>query len=84
MRGPTSKAWEVAYGVQKRTAADEMVSTTEANERDVAVATVHGRQDLILIASMQAALHDQLVIISRGVWALVALGLVLVLGRLLH
>lgn len=68
---PTKKANAAASALQWTVIRDEYDSTTTASERDVAVATVHGRQDLVLIYSMLTDNHRQLVTVSRGVWVAV-------------
>lgn len=81
MSDPTDRAIRRAGALQFGSFSEGVESQTLADERAVAVATVHARQDLILIYSMVIDCHRQAVTISRGVWALVAIGL-LILARL--
>ena len=76
---PTKMAAARATELQRGVRWDEQESETIADRRAVAVATVHARQDLILVYSMECDIHRQLVKISRGVWALAALALYAVL-----
>ena len=78
---PTREAIERAAALQRGSFNEGDESHTEANERDVAVATVHARQDIVLIYSMLVDCHRQAVTVSRGVWALALIGL-LILARL--
>lgn len=71
---PTSEAMKRAYVLQRGSFDDGKTSPTSANERDVAVAIVHSRQDLVLAIGMQVECHRQLVTIARGVWLLVLMG----------
>lgn len=81
MLNPTQDACKRAADLQRGSFSEGYESGTVADERAVAVATVHARQDIVLIYSMLTSCHEQSVIISRGVWALVAIGL-LILWRL--
>ena len=81
MLDPTGDAIKRATHLQMGSLNEGVESKTLADERAVAVATVHTRQDLILIYSMLVDCHRQAVTISRGVWALVVIGL-LVAARL--
>lgn len=42
-------------------------------------ATIHAREDIVLVYSLQTELHRQLVKISRGVWVMVLIAFVVVL-----
>lgn len=74
MLNPTKDACNRAADLQRGSFSEGYESKTPADERAVAVATVHARQDIVLIYSMLTSCHDQSVRISRGVWALVAIG----------
>lgn len=76
---PTQKAMQKAGELQYGAFSEGTESETLADERAVAVATVHTRQDLVLVYSMLTDCHRQLVTISRGVWVLAALTLALLL-----
>lgn len=78
---PTRDAVERATQLQFGSFSEGMESRTPAEERDVAVAIVHTRQDVVLIYSMLVDCHRQSVNISRGVWAVAVIGL-LILARL--
>lgn len=78
---PTRDAMERAGALQFKSFSEGYESETVADERAVAVATVHARQDIVLLVSLLKDSHSQQVNISRGVWALVAVGL-LILSRL--
>jgi hypothetical protein len=78
---PTRDAQRRAGALQLGSFNEAWESRTQADERAVAVATVHTRQDIVLIYSMLVDCHRQSVTISRGVWALVVVG-ALILWRL--
>lgn len=73
MAHPSDAAWERAATVQRMGFDEASRSTTDTSRHSVAIATIHGRQDVAAILVMQYELHKQLVAISRGVWALVVL-----------
>lgn len=74
---PTRDAMARAGRLQHGSFNEAYESQTEAGERAVAVATVHARQDIVLLVSLLTDCHRQQVNISRGVWALVVIGLLL-------
>ena len=74
---PTRDAIARAMDLQYRTRVSEGDSDTLVDDRAVSIATIHGRQDLVLIYSMLTDQHRQLVTISRGVWVLALIGLAL-------
>ena len=74
---PTQEAHQRAAVLQSMGMNEAETSATEGTPREVAIATIHGRQDLVLIYSMLSSCHEQSVNISRGVWALVAIGLLI-------
>lgn len=76
---PTRDAEELASRVARLSINEHETSSTEAGEREVAVSIVHMRQDIVLLYSLAVASHRQQVKISRGVWALVAVGLLVLL-----
>lgn len=78
---PTQEAMARAGTLQGMSRSEGFDSDTHADERAVAVAVVHTRQDVVLLYSMLVDCHRQSVNISRGVWALVAIG-ALILWRL--
>lgn len=78
---PTQEALKRAGNLSARAIGEAYETTTTADEREVAVSIVHGRQDQVGIYSLLTDCHRQAVTISRGVWALVAIGL-LILFRL--
>lgn len=78
---PTRDAMARAGALQQGSFSEAFDSRTEADEHAVAIATVHTRQDVVLIYSMLVDCHRQGVNVSRGVWALVVVGL-LILWRL--
>jgi hypothetical protein len=67
---PTRAANHKAGKLQTSVRAGEFSSTTEVTEESIGIATIHGRQDLVLVYSLQVSIHEQLVKISRGVWVL--------------
>jgi hypothetical protein len=74
---PTRDALERATALQFKSFSEGHESQTEADERAVAVATVHARQDIVLLVSLLKDSHSQQVNVSRGVWALVIVGLMI-------
>jgi hypothetical protein len=84
MLGPTVRAWRRAGEQQQMAFNEGFTSPTSAEERDVAVAIVHTRQDVVLICSMLNSVHDQLVTISRGIWILCAIVVVMGAAALSH
>ena len=70
---PTLAATKMATELQKGCFDEGVISSTKADGRAVAVATVHTRQDVVLLYAMATAQHAQLVNISRGVWVLALL-----------
>ena len=76
---PTRDALARAAELQRKSFSEGYESQTEADERAVAVATVHARQDIVLLVSFLKDCHSQQVNVSRGVWALVAIGLLILL-----
>ena len=74
---PTRDAMERASRLQFGSFSEGVESRTSAEERDVAVAIVHTRQDVVLIYSMLVDCHRQSVNISRGVWAVAVIGLLI-------
>ena len=70
---PTQDAIKRAAQAQQGSIHDERDSPTHADDRAVAVATVHTRQDLILLTSLTADCHRQLVKISQAAWIAVFL-----------
>lgn len=70
---PTAEAIARFAAMSRGVSRDEVDSQTVATDRDVAVATVHARQDIAGLVSLQFDLHRQLVNISRGVWVGVVL-----------
>ena len=70
---PTAAAMGRFAAMSRGIGRDEEEISTLADERAVAVATVHTRQDVAGLVSLHLDLHRQLVAISRGVWILVAL-----------
>ena len=77
---PTRDAMARAGTLQRGSFSEAFDSDTVADEHAVAIATVHARQDLVLIYSMLVDCHRQTVNVSRGVWALVVVAL-LILAR---
>ena len=65
---PTRTAEARAKRLQDMVGAGEMASTTYVDEEVVGQATIHTRQDLVLLVQWQREQHRQLVNISRGVW----------------
>lgn len=78
---PTQEATSRADWVSRQTIKEWSDSDTPSDEHTVGVATVHMRQDIVLIYSMLVDCHRQSVNISRGVWAVAVIGL-LILVRL--
>lgn len=74
---PTREAMARAAALQSMSLSEGYESRTEADERAVAVAVVHTRQDVVLLYSMLVDCHRQSVNVSRGVWALVIVGLMI-------
>jgi hypothetical protein len=72
---PTRAARERSGELQASVIRAELDSRTAVDDDAVGQATIHGRQDLVLLVGMQTELHKQLVKISRGVWLLVLIGL---------
>jgi len=71
---PTRKAMAAGIALKEAIADHETIqalSEPNYSADDLAVATVHSRQDIIGIYSMLVDSHRQLVTISRGVWAAV-------------
>ncbi len=56
----------------------------EFTDHDARVAILYARQDIAGVISLLTNAHHQLVMISRGVWLLVALVVLSVLTRLWH
>lgn len=79
---PTQEAIARATALQRGSFSEAYTSDTPADEHAVAIATVHARQDIVLIYSMLLDCHRQSVNVSRGVWSLVIVAL-LILARLL-
>lgn len=75
---PTIRAIEEAALVQTRTMDDEDDRGRLYNSEEVARATVHARSDIILLVGLLKAQHSQLVNISRGIWLIAALLLLIV------
>jgi hypothetical protein len=65
---PTQRAGEKAATLQALVQDHELGSTTPINEHSLGIATIHARQDIVLLVAWQEAHHRQLVNISRGVW----------------
>lgn len=76
---PTREANERAGALQHKSFSEGYESQTDASPHAVAIATVHARQDLVLVYSLLVDCHRQSVKISRGVWALVVVGTLLLL-----
>lgn len=72
---PTKLATERAAHLQGMGMNEAYTTSTQGTPHEVAVATIHGRQDLVLIYSLLVSSHSQQVNISRGVWALVVIAL---------
>ncbi|MCA6232448.1 MAG: hypothetical protein IM644_09215 [Phenylobacterium sp.] len=66
-RKANQKAGAFQRGVRNQEAENRALGTFW-NSDDAIAATVHTRQDLVLIYSMLYSCHEQLVKISRGVW----------------
>lgn len=75
---PTKAASAAAGESQFRVQLAESRSTTDDSEQYVRQAVIHARQDLVLLYEMQIENHRQLVKISRGIWA-IAILLIIVL-----
>ena len=67
---PSKAAIKRAGRLQAAVRNEERESLAIARPEDVALATVNGREDLVMIYSLLASTHGQLVTISRGVWFL--------------
>lgn len=65
---PTRTATARARRLQDRVGASEVGSSTYVDDKAVGQATIHTRQDLVLMVQWQSEHHRQLVNISRGVW----------------
>lgn len=72
---PTQSAIWRSNQAGVRSALKDIESTTDADERRVAVSIVHSREDGAALLIMQTHLHKQLVNISRGVWLLALLAI---------
>jgi hypothetical protein len=72
-RFPTRAATYRALQLQRGVRSDEQEQLSLefldfADERKVGQATIHTREDLVMLLSWQIDIHRQLVIVSRGVW----------------
>jgi cell division protein FtsX len=65
---PTKAASRRASELDHAVREAEVNSQTYADDETAYRATIHTRQDVVLLVSMQADIHRQLVKISRGVW----------------
>ena len=70
---PSKEALARAAALQRGSFNEANESSTDASPHAVAIATVHARQDIVLLVSLQLDLHRQLVTISRGVWLIAIL-----------
>lgn len=66
---PTAAAIERAAELQRRVVIDEIKSDTDGDPERARIASIHARQDMILIVSLMQDQHRQMVNVSRGIWA---------------
>lgn len=72
---PTQAARARAAKLQDIVRQTEIERAPEYGAIEARTAAVHARQDLVMTFSLQIDIHQQLVNISRGIWALVLFGL---------
>lgn len=67
---PTRKANQKAGALQRSVRFTEMENraSTSYDNSDAILAAIHTREDLVLVYAVLTACHEQLVKISRGVW----------------
>lgn len=83
MDRPTKRAIQRMGASAEHAFDNVMDDPSEHDVRAARTATVHIRQDLAGSLAMQAAIHSQLVTISRGVWALVLLAVIAGVAKVL-